>query len=125
MTTKHLLSGGAIVFSSSSVKRFFAIAVVTAALHAFLALALASLSTNHIEQERFDGKMSGHTAFRAMGIAAQALFYPLLWLPRGEISEPRTTLLFIANSLLWGIVIATVDTLVRRRHRRRGRMISE
>lgn len=85
------------------------------------AVGLASLATNHIERERFDGKIAGHTAFRIIGIAAQGLFCPLSWLPRQEISEPRTTLLFAANSLLWGVMIATGDALLMRRRRSRRR----
>lgn len=105
-------------------KRFLVTAMITAALHAFLALGLGSLATSHIERERFEGEMAGHAAFRIMGIAAQGLFYPLLWLPRHEISEPHATLLFAANSLLWGVMIATGDALIRRRRSRRGRAIA-
>lgn len=46
-----------------------------------------------------------------MGMAGRVLFYPARWL-RGEVTEPRTTLLFVSNSLLWGFGIAAIYMLI-------------
>ena len=99
-------------------KRFFGVLFLATVLHASLSLGLAALASNRAERERFEGNLPAHAVFRAMGVTAQVLFHPLMWLPRGEVSEPRTTILFAANSFLWGLAIAVVYARVMRYRRR-------
>jgi hypothetical protein len=99
-------------------KRFVIIAICVTVLHGFLAMGFTSLATHRAEREAFEGKLPGHAVFQTMGLTARILFYPLIWL-RGEVMEPRTTLLFIANSLLWGVTVAVVCILVARYRARR------
>ncbi len=99
-------------------KRFVSVLFFATALHASLSLGLASLASNRAERERFEDNLPAHAVFRVMGVIAQVLFHPLMWLPSGEISEPRTTILFAANSFLWGLAVAVVYARVMRFRRR-------
>jgi hypothetical protein len=88
-----------------SLKRFFGITLAVAVVHAVLAIGLTTVATNAAEREGFAVQGQGHAFFRACGHAARMLFYPLI-LMRSNVYEPRTTILFIANSLLWGLAAA-------------------
>jgi hypothetical protein len=95
-------------------KRFFIIVLFATVVHVCLTLALASLAASRAERERFEGNLPAHAVFQAMGVTAQVLMHPLMWLRRGYVCAPRTTIFFATNSFLWGLAIATLCVLITR-----------
>jgi hypothetical protein len=109
-------------FFTSSMKRFFILLLCAAIVHACLVIGLLSLALPRAEREFYEGNLPGHALFRAMGTVAYALSYPLVVMPRGEVIEPRTSLLFASNSLVWGLLISAAFTLVSRYRTRKDDM---
>lgn len=101
-----------------AVKRFFRILCTSAFVHACFAITLASVATARAEREVLEGRLPAHAVFRFLGAVAEVLFYPLILL-RTNVYEPRTTILFIGNSLIWGIAIAALWGFASQFHRRR------
>jgi len=95
------------------VKRFALITLVGGVVHSVLALGLAAVATSRAEREVFEGTLPAHALYRVLGEVARVLFYPLMSV-RSEVYEPRTTILFVANSLTWGIAVAAVWSLYSR-----------
>jgi hypothetical protein len=121
--TKNPRSGDVTVLNEASMtfKRFIAIVGIATVIHAALAVGLIAIASSRAEREVYGGRLAGHSFFGALGEIGQLLVYPLL-LVRGEVTEPRTSILFAANSLLWGIVIGIASVpIVRYRARARSR----
>jgi hypothetical protein len=89
----------------SSVSRLVAIAISVASIHALLAIALAAVATRAAEREVLEGRLRLHVMYEVLGEAARVLFYPVI-LVHSEVYEPRTTMFFALNSLIWGIAAA-------------------
>jgi hypothetical protein len=85
-------------------------------LHALVVIAFGALSSRHAESDTAGSVVAGY-AYSVMGHIAQILVCPLLWMP-SDVSEPRTSILFVLNSLLWGG--AVLGLYVMRTRRRTG-----
>ena len=79
------------------------IAIAAAFVHAALAVGLLSIAGGGPGYSR-DGVPSDSLHWLC-GQVSGLLLLPLRWLP-SDVYEPRTSLLFAANSLLWGLAIA-------------------
>jgi hypothetical protein len=92
-------------------KRYGPFVVIAAILHGCTAICLAALSLRRAEQEFQQGRLPWHTLFVVLGKLAQLLLFPLLLIP-SNVTEPRTTILFVANSFAWGIAIVCIYAVV-------------
>lgn len=102
--------------------RKFLLILFLATAH-FFASFVAVVFSFAISMNRFEG---GDISLsdRVLWVASDVILFPLASLPLGPLPDRLQTLmeyaLFFANSLLWGVALYVVGSLIVRRARRQG-----